>query len=843
MIREELEARLVAEWGFQRRESPAGLKLSGGRCPACGEPEAYCPPGNPYAVICPRKNKCGVHTQSKTLFPELFREFAKRHPPTRENPHATADAFLGSRGIDPARIAGWYGQGSTKDPQDKNRSCPTLRFTLANGVAYHRLIGKEGKNKNKIVAPFRGSYWCRPEWEPKTFKGDLWMAEGVLNAVSLEMAGRRAVANLSTGHVPTVLLGSEGIRPGDVRVVIAQDADTAGEKSARVLAAACKERGIRTAFAFPPKGSDWNDLLLQGDLTPERAQKTLDKALWRGELFGAESAVECFRVWHDKKATPLFEYQGEYWAGKMGDGGPEVRRVAYFTLEPEVVIVRRSTGDPEHSLRAVLRDGRRAFPITLSGKELSSVKDFKAAVRTRAWGNWLGAQPDLDSLATQLDAARPPIVHELQVLGWDEESDCYFFPDIAYTPSGRAVTPDARGYFAISGVPMRYRLTVSRNEKPIVPDGPERLPEVLRGLWKAFGPLALTVLGFAAASLFANQFAARPSSRFFPFLSLYGPAGTGKTSMLLLLNRFLGRDVGEGLSLNSVDTAKGTTREIARVSNLPIALLEMDRLKAARFEMLRLLPLFNRGALQLRAVKSHDLTTNETGFLGALIFAQNDEPFLGEPQKSRVVSLGFLEKLAGERLQANKDLLGMPYGALAAFRHQILSHRDEAQKLLFDAYEEFEGRLAGDGINNARVAQTHAVVMAGVRLAAAYSLPTAESQAMCDAVYPYLLEIAVRKIASLFMETDYLALFADTVARLIGQGRAHDYSTEEGQVWLNLAEVKGTLEHDKAQFDFRRIFDELDTSGKLLFRNQPKHCALDHRVRRLYGFERSLFYS
>jgi len=850
MIQEEIEARLVAEWGFQSRVTAAGPKLSQGRCPACGEPEAHCYPGNPYVVICPRKNKCGVRTHTRTLYPQLFQDIARHNPSTKQNPTATADAYLNSRGIDPARIAGWYLQGATKDPREpkrapgagRGRRYPTVRFTLSNGVAYHRLIGKEGKGKNKIVAAFRGFYWAKPDFDPKLCEGDLWMAEGVLNAVSLELAGCAAAANLSSGHVPTVLLGTEGIRPGAVRVVIAQDADPAGEKSARVLASACRERGIPTAFAFPPKGIDWNDLLLRGDLSPDRARNTLDEALWRGKLFGAESALECFKIWSEKSKRSLFDYRDEYWVGKTGEGGPEVRRIAFFTLDPEVVIARRSGKETEHSLRSKLHNGRGALSLTLSGKELSSVKDFKSAVRTRAWGNWVGNQDDLDKLTTQMDAARPPIVRELEIVGYDVDSDCYFFPDIAYAPTGQSVAPDAKGYFTIGGVAGCFWLNAQDGENPIPRENSDRLPEVMRGLWKAFGPRALAVVGFAAATLFKHQFGARRATRFFPFLSLYGPSGTGKTSMLFLINRLLGRDVEEGIPLNAIDTAKGSTRDIGRISNLPAHLLEMDKAKAARFDMNRLLPLFNFGSLQTRANKSQGLDTHKMGFLGALIFAQNFEQFTGEAQKSRVVSLDFLEKIKGEQLDANKALLGMPFGGLAAFRHEILSHRDDAQKLLFDSYQGFEQRLGRDGVGNARVAQTHAVVMAGVQLAAAYSLPPSESRTMAEAVYPYLLEVAQRKIAGLFAETDYLALFGDTVANMISHDRIRDYSTEESQIWLSMSEIKTVLETDHAQFDFQRIFEELETSGKLLFRNIPKYCGLDQHNRRLYGFAKSLFY-
>lgn len=361
---------------------------------------------------------------------------------------------------------------------------------------------------------------------------------------------------------------------------------------------------------------------------------------------------------------------------------------------------------------------------------------------------------------------------------------------------------------------------------------------------QAFGPPGLAVLGFATASLFANQFADRSSTRFFPFLSLYGPAETGKTSMLLLLNRFLGRDVQEGLSLTAVDTAKGQSRQIAAVSNLPVAILEMDRAKAQRFDLNRLLPLFNRGVLQLRAQKSNDLATQEVKFLGSLLFAQNDEQFQGEPQKSRVVSIGFLARLeqGGERLAANKALLALPYGALAAFRHEILSRREKAQPRLFELYESYEGWLAKAGVAATRIAQTHAVVLAGAVLALQIVLPAEEARAIAEDVAHYGLELAQRKIASLFEETDYLALFADSVRELIRENKVEDHSQEEAEVWLHMAQVKRALEEAHAHFDFTRIFQEIDASGKVRFRGKSLYSPHAGHSLRLHGFDRSLFY-
>jgi hypothetical protein len=89
----------------------------------------------------------------------------------------------------------------------------------------------------------------------------LMVAEGIETALSaLRATGRTAWAALSTSGLRTLEL------PAAVRdVVVLADGDEPGEMAARDAALRWKRGGRRVRIAHPPKGMDFNDLLVRAD--------------------------------------------------------------------------------------------------------------------------------------------------------------------------------------------------------------------------------------------------------------------------------------------------------------------------------------------------------------------------------------------------------------------------------------------------------------------------------------------------------------------------------------------------------------------------------------------------
>jgi hypothetical protein len=833
---QELCERLVADYGLVHQ----GAYLRKGRCPECGRKGLWTETARPFVLFCPRRNHCRARIDARALYPELFNQFAQAYPATRERPNATAAGYLASRGLDtgPLERAGVFVQGSRAVEVEPGKwvEFPTAKFPLEGGAACHRLIDYSGGDKNRFEGTYKGRVWAMPGFEAA---GEVWISEAIIDALSLIQAGRSAVSAISAQHVPADWL--DGLRPGAVRLVIAFDNDRAGREGAAKLAAACRARRIECRLAFPPPGRDWNDLLLHGELGAEAAAETLETALWRGALAEAESAEAYFAVWRTRRAAQLFEYDGGYWRGRVvKEGEAEVRRLSDFTVEPLLALKRRvGPGRFEHALRVTVHGRKSSQEVVLEGRHMTAQKDFKAALWTAAMVNWKGRQDDLDLLIDHVQARCPTVVQEVGVVGYEPDSGSYLFPDGGYGPDGRRYHPDANGFINVAG--RLFCLNASEDEKAIPPEPGLAMAELLGLLRAAYGDVALAALGFYAAALFAEQFSARPTSRFFPFLSLVGPPGTGKSGLIDILNRMLGRAVDEGLSVEEVDTAKGTTRLMASVSNLPIAILEMDKAKAKRFNLNRLLTLFNRAPLQTRANRSNDLTVNTLRFRGALVFAQNVEQFAGEAQKGRVVSLAFTKQGQDpDTLAALLQIQGLPPGQLAAFRHEVLTRRVRFQQTLFERYRSGAEFLVAEGVKNTRVANNHAVVLAGCKAVFEAFLPPGDAQERSNDLAAFLLERARAKVASLAEDSDYLSLFFDTIGRLLARSRIANHCTHSSEVWLNMGEVKEVFDTEHISFHFTKLFEEFETSPHVRFRNTPRHSPVARKTMRLYGFDRAV---
>lgn len=94
-----------------------------GICPNCGKKELYTHAVNPRVVKCARLNKCGYEEHVKEICEDLFKDWSKDFPRTKENPHAAADAYLlHARGLDPNLLKGLYTQTVQKRPQIPKRS-------------------------------------------------------------------------------------------------------------------------------------------------------------------------------------------------------------------------------------------------------------------------------------------------------------------------------------------------------------------------------------------------------------------------------------------------------------------------------------------------------------------------------------------------------------------------------------------------------------------------------------------------------------------------------------------------------------------------------------------------
>ncbi|MER2603034.1 MAG: hypothetical protein ABTR27_11805 [Candidatus Competibacter phosphatis] len=145
-IYRDLIPKLQRDYDFKKVD---GSWLQGGKCPTCGKKELFTSKEHPWVLRCGRLEKCGTEVHVKDAYPELFENFGDRYPKTAENPTASADAYLANtRGFDLTKIAGTYSQETYFD-REKKISSETVRFPIAPGVYWERLIDQVARFGSK----------------------------------------------------------------------------------------------------------------------------------------------------------------------------------------------------------------------------------------------------------------------------------------------------------------------------------------------------------------------------------------------------------------------------------------------------------------------------------------------------------------------------------------------------------------------------------------------------------------------------------------------------------------------------------------------------------------------
>ena len=155
------------------------------------------------------------------------------------------------------------------DHQSKSRKASLYRlffpyFDEAGGVSY---VLSEIADR-KLTDQYNGKYR-----KPNGLKGQLFneryiktgepvvfVCEGVYDALSVEMAGGKAIAFIGTGHVRFLTLCKE-YRPSSI-FILSLDSDEAGRKATERIKAGLDELGIPYIDSPPTDGKDFNEAML-----------------------------------------------------------------------------------------------------------------------------------------------------------------------------------------------------------------------------------------------------------------------------------------------------------------------------------------------------------------------------------------------------------------------------------------------------------------------------------------------------------------------------------------------------------------------------------------------------
>jgi len=736
--------RLLNDYEFKEKNGD----LRRGVCPSCGKKELYTRAAKPWVLRCGRLDKCGWEGHIKELYPDLFEDWSKHYPVTAQDPTAAADAYLrDGRGFDLSKVKGWYSQESYWNAE-LNIGSATVRFPLP-GVGYwERIIDRPhrfGKRKATFSGAYQGTWW-QPPGLALAEQAEIWITEGIFDAIALLHAGISAVSTLSCNNYPAAALQAlaEQKPLGRPALVFAYDTGKAGEDFTRAFVARAIKDGWKATAAQPPAGRkklDWNELLQLDRLT----SKHLEDYRYFGSLLLAKTPSEKGNLVYSKHGWSSFPFEFDcrlYWwkldlekltktEESLEKANPdrsvdEIREQALLQSNT-VVEICNCLPQPLYYLKNEVTDEawyyfRISFPHegrpvknTFSAGQLSAAAEFKKRLLHSAAGAiWTGSAGQLDRLLSRW-TYNIKTVETVDYIGYSAVHGAYVYSDVA-VKAGRVYEINDEDYFdldrlAIKSLSRSLKLDLNTDTKaPVI---------WFERFYLCFGTRGVVALAAWLGSLFAEQI--REHFESFPFLEIVGKPGSGKSTLLETLWRLMGRAGYEGFDPEK-GSMVGFMRTMAQVSNLPIVLLESDRSDEGsdsgkgrpkqQFHWDSLKSLYNGGSLRTTGVKSSGNDTYDPQFRGALVISQNEEVQASPAILERIVQLWFDKShLTEAGRDAALELRHLPTKDYSSFLIRATSKEAEVLSLMHDRVRGYERHIATVGAQNQRIQKNHAQLM------------------------------------------------------------------------------------------------------------------------------------
>lgn len=772
----------LTEFNFKKSEGE-GAWLRGGKCPACAKKELFTNAEHPWVLRCGRESKCGWEGHVKELYPDLFENWSERYKTTPENknPNAAADAYMQlGRGFELARVQGCYTQESYYDRELKIGSA-TVRFAVGTGF-WERIIDQPqrfGKKKANFQfgMQYHGSWWKPQSLGLQTIK-EIWLVEGIFDAIALAHHGIAAVALLSCNNYPAQALADLAAARGDkdCKLVWGLDGDTAGRRYTQKWVERARESGwVSDAAQIPQTGKlklDWNDMHQRDRLGPD----AIDEYRYHGALLIAKTPGD--------KAILLYKHSG---GNKLEFDFEFGRRLYWFKLDLEQYNKARQMQD-ETEDRVLLTDDqlrdaallasntirpianchptalyyqenkitdeswyyfRVEFPHdgapiknTFSSSQLSSSAEFKKRLLGIAAGAmYSGTSTMLDRIMTdQLYNIKR--VETIDYIGYSIDHGCYVLGDVAIK-DGAIDEINEEDFFDIGKLSVK---SLNRSVTLKINRDPEGYrTDWVNLLWEAFGPKGLVALTFWFGALFAEQIRATQSS--YPFLEVVGEAGAGKSTLIEFLWKLFGRNGYEGFDPSKSSLA-ARARNFSQVSGLPVVLIESDRERmdgekshVKSFDWDELKTAYNGRSTRARGMATGGNETYEPPFRGAIVISQNNPVNASEAILSRIVHLFFDRSTqTPESGEAADSLKFMPGEEVSGF---ILAATKREKKIMEVVAERTAIHLKElrkrPEIKMPRLVETHSQMLA---LADALALVIKLTQHQKDALHQQIVTMA-----------------------------------------------------------------------------------------------------
>lgn len=814
----QIVARLLHDYQFKQR----GEWLRQGICPACSKKSLFTHAETPWVIRCERANKCGHEWHVKDIYSDLFESWSDRYQKTEQNPHAAADAYLQhARGFSIDKIRGWYTQENYYDAKT-NMGSATVRFAISGTCWWERIIDKAHRFGDR-KATFQGSYkgCC---WQPPNLPSDLkeiWIVEGIFDAIALMHHGIPAVAAMSCNNYPDVWLDAVGkhyeSRGLDLPTIVwALDGDKAGRSYTRSHVTRCRKAGwVATAATIPQtrKGKlDWNDMHQRDRLD----DKSIKEYRYEGALLLAASAAEKAMLMYGQKGWQSFSMPFDnklYWfdldlnkytkAREAIDRDyeqlPDEERRNKALSESNTLVeiancvptalyyqANALTDESWYYFRVDFPHGGPSVKNTFTGSQVSAAGEFKKRLLSMAPGAlYTGSGQQLDKIIKhQLSGIQTVLT--IDFVGYSKDHGTYVFNDIA-VKNGRVVKINDEDFYELDKLSLKSLNQSVRLE--INTDLNVFTKGWIDDLWLSFGAKGVVAMAFWLGSLFAEQI--RDMHKSYPFLEIVGEPGAGKSTLVEFLWKLCGRVDYEGFD-PSKSTLAARARNFAQVSNLPVVLIEGDRggedsAKAKGFDWDELKTAYNGRSVRATGVKNSGNDTREPPFRGAVVISQNAEVMASDAVLQRIVHLHFdvashtdKTKAAAERLER----VGVE--AVSGFILKATKMEAEILATVKEQTPHFE-RLISDTktVKSVRIAKNHAQIMALVD-ALCKVIDISDNQKM--AALDMCLDIAAERQQAINADHPMVQEFWDVYDFLESDGddRLLNHSRADGIIAINL---------------------------------------------------------
>ena len=749
----QIDSALKAKYDFR--------KISGdwrreGKCPNCNERTLYTALENPKVVKCGRLNNCGFDISVRDALPDLFENWSNRFKKTEQDPDAAADAYLRyERGLDLAGLRGAFSQETYFD-QKTRQSSETVRFPLPGGSHWERLIDQPGRFERKAHFKFGGSWaghcWAHPD---DTFAvlatlDQIWIAEGIFDALALRQnfarleksakkRRRSAVSAMTVNVWPEHFLAElrKAIAASDnpkhrPTLVFAFDVGPAGVKFARrFVKDALAEGWDATAAQVRPDGDgsklDWNDLLLRqtgfkgADGEGPLDETAIEEYLWNGKVTIAETQIEKARLIYDKRHLSSFYFRFKdriFWTRTKHDKDEgtylDTEEVANCNFRILYRERDEAADETNYFLEIRFPNATPTAKARFSAACCAASGEFKKRLFAFS-GMWSGSQEQLDRLMR--DQTRElKTVEPLHFTGYSASHDAWVLGDIA-VHDGRVLKLSPERYFDIGKSAVKLRTEERILSIAYSPDQMDL--SWVHDLWTAYGERGILTLAFFTMSLFAVQIRARHQS--LGLLEMCGEAGSGKTTLIVLMWKLLGRMGYEGFDPNKGTTA-GVARNFIKVSNLPVGLIESGRedeekSHRAKFDPDELLTLFNGRSPRVTGVKSGGTETFEPPFLGSIYLMQNEPIMARTAVLERLMSFRIDKGIrTDESRNAALRLAGAKVEDLSGWIVHVTRQAENWLKCFFEraAHHDADMRKRQPDLHNDRVILNHSQLSAAI---------------------------------------------------------------------------------------------------------------------------------